>query len=143
MTRELGKRERTLQQTGIVGSFINTQPWSYRRFESPDSRPEERPPVAQCRVSHALLHSLPCYESPAHLASTQRPSLLLAVCYVLGRVSRSAFLVVVGDVSAVGCLPGRVHLLYSHNTAFERWSWNAICVCEDSPSVQSGRCGNS
>src|SRR5438046_1230528 len=68
------------------------------------------------------IHSLPCCELPAHLASTQRPSLLLTVCYLLSGVSQSAFPVAIGDVSAVGCLPGRVRLLYSHNTAFSPWS---------------------
>ena len=89
-----------LQQRGS-GSFIDTRPWSSRWFESPDSRSGKRPPVAHIVGSPMRhVHSLLCYESPAHLASTQRPSLLLAACYLLDRVSRSAFPVAVGDVSA-------------------------------------------
>jgi hypothetical protein len=84
-----------------VGSFIDTRPWSSRWFESPDSRSGKRPPVAHIVGSPMRhVHSLLCYESPAHLASTQRPSLLLAACYLLGRVSRSAFPVAIGDISA-------------------------------------------
>jgi hypothetical protein len=67
------ERERTLQQRGVVGSFINTRPRSSRWFESPDSRPAERPPVAH-NVGSSMrhVHSLPCYESPAHPASTPK-----------------------------------------------------------------------
>jgi len=107
VTHELSERERTLQQKGMVGSFIDTRPCSSRWFKSPDSRPGERPPVAHT-VGSPMRHiySLPCYGSPAPPASTQRPSLLLAVWYLLGRVSRSVFPIAVGDVSADAFPPG-------------------------------------
>ena len=91
-------------------------------------RPRQRPVVHNVGSPMRQVHSLPCYESPAHLVSFQRPSLLVTVCYLLGRVSRSALSVAVGDVFAVGCFAGGVHLLYSHNAALGRRSWNAICV---------------
>jgi hypothetical protein len=60
-----------------------------------DRRLGERAPVAQASVAQNVGSPM---RSSALLASTQRPSLLLAVCYLLGRVSRSASPVAVGDV---------------------------------------------
>jgi hypothetical protein len=128
MTHELSERERTLQQrgiVGIVGSFIETRPWSSQWFESPDSRLEERLPVAHnVGFPMRLVHSLPCYESPAHLASIQRPSLLeegptarqltREGCQDLERITASsrveAFFLLGCVVSFCGAagLPGRV-----------------------------------
>jgi hypothetical protein len=56
------------------------------------------------------VHSLPCYESPAHLASTPKAILTPR------RVSQSAFPVAVGDVSVDDAFPGE-YISYTLTTS--------------------------
>jgi hypothetical protein len=102
------------------GGSIPSEVWS------PRQRPRQRPSSdAQCvRSPMRHVHSLPCYESPVCLASSQRSSLLLplAPCFVLlaWRQSGPVFPVVVGGVFAIGSLPSRRPLPHAHNAA---------CIC--------------
>src|ERR1700733_4016706 len=72
------------------------------------------------------VHSLPCYESPAHLVSSRRLPLLLTACYLLsvshGLLSQSLSV----TSSLVDISPGREHLLYC--PMLKLWSWNVACV---------------
>jgi hypothetical protein len=66
------------------------------------------------------VHSLPCYESPAHLASSRRSFLLLTVCYLLSVSQGLLFQSLLMTSSLVDAFPGRVHLQHSHNAACVR-----------------------
>jgi hypothetical protein len=79
-SRKKGKR--CSSEGGIAWSFIGTKWQSPRRVETPRQRPRRRRPqrLTVSGLLYATSHSLPCCESPALLASSQRPSLLLAPC---------------------------------------------------------------
>src|ERR1700733_10921317 len=72
------------------------------------------------------VHSLPCYESPAHLVSSRRPPLLLTACYLPSVSQGLLFQSLSVTPSLVDISPRREHLLYC--PMLELWSWNVACI---------------